>query len=115
MPKYFGGSSFRSGPDFLTQELATVLSGTKRFEFKPLFTVVYASLCAAKRASGGEEMVRLRVYEKLQALVYKGMVGKVVTSGVKEYFGLASLAEMLPVLPLAEFLPVLPLTEGVGL
>jgi hypothetical protein len=42
-------------------------------------------------ASGGEEMLRLRAYEKLQNLVSRGMVKK---SG-KKYRGLASLAKAL--------------------
>ena len=35
-----------------------------RSEFKPLFNVVHTSLRARNAASGGEEMLRLRVYEK---------------------------------------------------
>ena len=51
-------------------------------------------------------MLRLRVYEKLQALVSRGMVDKAITSGVKEYFGLAGLASALPVAALpTEALP----------
>ncbi len=97
MAKKYGGTLSRRGPDVLTEELAVILSNKARFEFKPLFTVVHANLRARNLANGGEEMLRLRVYEKLQELVSKGMVDKVVTKGVKEYFGLASLSAALPV------------------
>ena len=96
MTKTFGGSFSRRGPDVLTEELAVILSGDAHFEFKPLFSLVYANLRSRNLASGGEEMLRLRVYEKLQALVSRGMVDKVTSDGVKQYFGLASLASALP-------------------
>ena len=96
------GKLSRPGSDFLTEELAVALSGQGSFEFKPLFTLVYAKLRASNRANGGEEMLRLRVYEKLQALVDKGMVSRVLTRGVKEYGALASLVAALPRLPIAE-------------
>ena len=91
----------RKGPDVLSEELATVLFGKTAFEFKPLFSVVYANLRARKLANGGEEMLRLRIYEKLQALVSRGMVDKTITKGVKEYLGLASLSVALPVVAVA--------------
>lgn len=47
------------------------------FEFKALFTIVHADLKARNAASGGEEMLRLRSYEKLQNLVQAGVVQKV--------------------------------------
>lgn len=75
----------RRGPDRVAEELATVLSGKTSFEFKPLFTVVHANLKARNAASGGEEMLRLRAYEKLQNLVEAGVVKK---TG-KEYRGVA--------------------------
>ena len=96
MAKKYGGTFSRRGPDILTEELAMVLSNKDHFEFKALFTVVYANLRARNLANGGEDMFRLRVYEKLQALVSKGMVDKCTTGGVKEYYGLASLAAALP-------------------
>src|SRR5207248_9003494 len=40
-------------------------------------------------ASGGEEMLRLRVYEKLQGLVGKGAVNRTVTGTTKKYKGVA--------------------------
>lgn len=66
----------KGGPDVLTEELVSALSGNAIFEFKPLFTVVYGSLLARNAAYGGEEMLRLRLYEKLQWLVTTGGVKK---------------------------------------
>ncbi len=45
--------------------------------------MVHANLKARNAASGGEEMLRLRAYEKLQNLVQAGIVKKVG----KEYRG----------------------------
>ncbi|HEX8296368.1 MAG TPA: hypothetical protein VF593_08720 [Chthoniobacteraceae bacterium] len=73
----------RRGPDRVTEELTAVLSAKTAFEFKPLFTQVYANLKARNAVSGGEEMLRLRAYEKLQTLVRGGMVTKIG----KEYKG----------------------------
>jgi len=80
-------SSFsRRGPDRVAEELATVLSSTAIFEFQSLFTVVHANLKARNAVSGGEEMLRLRIYEKLQNLVQAGIVKK----AGKEYSGIAA-------------------------
>ncbi len=67
----------------MAEELASVLSSKTSFEFKSLFTVVHANLKARNAAGGGEEMLRLRAYEKLQALVQAG----IVTKKGKEYKG----------------------------
>ena len=75
MKKTYGGFS-RRGPDFVTEELASVLSRRSSFEFKALFDIVHGNLRERKVASGGEEMLRLRAYEKLQNLVQAGMVKK---------------------------------------
>ncbi len=64
------------GPDVLTLELASVLSADAWYEFKPLFTIVHANLRARKAGNGGEEMLRLRAYDKLQNLVQQGRVEK---------------------------------------
>jgi hypothetical protein len=66
----------RGGPDALTEELINALSGGGEVEFKRLFALVNASLEARKAAHGGEEMLRLRTYEKLQSLVQIGAVDK---------------------------------------
>ena len=63
-------------PDLVTEELAAVLSSRSTYEFKELFEVVHANLRSRNAASGGEEMLRLRAYEKLQNLVARGMVKK---------------------------------------
>lgn len=102
MAKTFGGTFSRRGPDVVTEELAIVLSRKQSFEFKPLFEIVHANLRERNAASGGEEMLRLRAYEKLQTLVSRGMVKKTITNTVKEYRGLASLASVLPVVPTTE-------------
>jgi len=66
----------RRGPDIITEELVAVLLEKNIFEFKALFTVIHTNLRARNAASGGEEMLRLRAYEKLQALVGAGVVKK---------------------------------------
>jgi hypothetical protein len=63
-------------PDLLTEELVCALSQKRSYEFKQLFDVVYDNLRRRKAANGGEEMLRLRAYEKLQYLVLSGAVKK---------------------------------------
>lgn len=82
-------------PDLVTEELVAVLMHKNSYEFKELFDLVHGSLRARNAASGGEEMLRLRAYEKLQTLVSRGMVKK---TG-KKYKGLAALANALPTVP----------------
>ena len=76
----------RRVPDLVTEELVAVLSRRASFEFKQLFDVVHENLRARNAASGGEEMLRLRAYEKLQNLVARGAVKK----NGKKYKGLPS-------------------------
>ena len=79
----------RRAPDLITEELVAVLSSKKWFEFKPLFTILLGKLRARNAASGGEEMLRFRAYEKLQRLVNQGAVTR--TAGVaKKYKGVAA-------------------------
>ena len=92
----FHDSFSHRGPDFITEELALVLSVKGSLEFKPLFDLVHANLRALNYFSEGEDMLRMRTYDKLQILVDRGMVRKTITKGVKEYRGLASLATELP-------------------
>ena len=73
----------RRGPDRVAEELAAVLSKKASFEFKALFDILHANLRERNQAGGGEEMLRLRAYEKLQNLVRAGIVKK---TG-KEYRG----------------------------
>ena len=63
-------------PDVVTKELVFILSQKTSYEFKPLFEVVHDNLRRRNAANGGEEMLRLRAYEKLQNLVFSGAVKK---------------------------------------
>src|ERR1700760_2636593 len=76
MPIHKKTAFSRRLPDLVTEELAAVLSSKSQYEFKELFDVVHENLRARNAASGGEEMLRLRAYEKLQNLVARGMVKK---------------------------------------
>jgi len=87
MSKSVGVSFSRRMPDTLTEELVAVLSSRASFEFKPLFDIVLLNLRARNAASGGEEMLRLRVYEKLQGLVNQGAVDRTVNGTTKKYKG----------------------------
>ena len=58
------------------EELVFVLSQKTSYEFKQLFEVVHDNLRRRNAANGGEEMLRLRAYEKLQNLVFRGAVKK---------------------------------------
>lgn len=90
-------------PDLVTEELVSVLMKKgASFEFKQLFDVVYDRLKKRNAASGGEEMLRLRAYEKLQHLVSRNMVKK----NGKKYKGLASLANAIA--PEEPFVPPTP-------
>ena len=79
----------RRVPDHVTDELVTVLSKPQTFAFNELFELVYENLKKRNAVSGGEEMLRLRAYEKLQNLVTRGLVEK---SG-KQYRGLERIGE----------------------
>lgn len=70
-------SSSRRVPDTLSEELVATLLQAKTFEFKSLFSVVHAALKEKRISGGGEEMLRLRTYDKLQCLVRDGNVTKV--------------------------------------
>ena len=97
MANSYGRTFARRGPDPLSEELVAVLSRKGSFEFKPLFDLVYENLRARNATGSSEELLRLRIYEKLQQLVNEGMVKKTINKEVKKYRGLASLASALPV------------------
>jgi hypothetical protein len=80
----------RRAPDNLTEELVAVLSSKDSFEFKPLFEIILFNLRERNAANGGEELLRLRAYEKLQGLVYQGAVNRTVTGSTKKYKGVAT-------------------------
>ncbi len=82
-------------PDLVTEELVSVLSKKKSFEFKQLFDIVHENLRKRNAASGGEEMLRLRTYEKLSGLVENQMVEKTGPINAKKYRGLSTLANAL--------------------
>jgi hypothetical protein len=76
-------------PDNISEELVAVLSCRGTFEFKPLFDIILLNLRERNAASGGEEMLRLRAYEKLQGLVSQGAVNRTVNGITKKYKGVA--------------------------
>ena len=77
----------RRVPDHVTDELVNVLSSSETYEFNELFKLVYDNLKLKNAVSGGEEMLRLRSYEKLQGLVSRGLCAK----AGKTYRGLEGL------------------------
>ena len=95
MSKPSGASFSRRAPDNITEELVAVLSSKASFEFKPLFDIILLNLRARNAASGGEEMLRLRAYEKLQGLVSQGVVTRTVTGITKKYKGVGARLVML--------------------
>ena len=87
-----GRAFARRGPDPVTEELVAVLSRKTSFEFKPLFELVHENLRARNATGSNEEMLRLRVYEKLQHFVKNGLVKKTINKEVKKYRGLPALS-----------------------
>ena len=80
----------RRMPDHVTDEIVNVLTtDDKFFGFNELFGLVFERLKERNAVSGGEEMLRLRAYEKLQNLVTRGMIEK----NGKEYKGLEKLPQ----------------------
>lgn len=90
MSKRSAISFTRRAPDNITEELIAVLSSKASFEFKPLFEIILLNLRERNAASGGEEMLRLRAYEKLQGLVNQGAVNRTITGTKKRYKGVAT-------------------------
>jgi len=64
-----------------------VLSSKASFEFKPLFEIILLNLRERNAINGGEELLRLRAYEKLQSLVHQGAVKRTVIGITKKYKG----------------------------
>jgi hypothetical protein len=91
-------------PDHVTDELVNALTIKKTYEFNTLFEAVYEQLKLRNAVSGGEEMLRLRAYEKLQNLVSRGLVEKIG----KTYRGLEGVqnARTPVAIPLPGALPV---------
>jgi len=85
------GKAFsRRAPDIITEELVAAFTGRRAYEFKPLFDHIFTNLRARNAASGGEEMLRLRCYEKLQSLVDRGAVKKTTVGVTKKYQGVSA-------------------------
>jgi hypothetical protein len=80
----------RRVPDHVTDELILALSEPTTYGFNDLFQVIYAKLKLKNAVSGGEEMLRLRAYEKLHDLVARGMVKK----EARKFRGLEKLSEL---------------------
>ena len=76
MAVYKNNAFSRRLPDLVTKELVFALSQKRSYEFKQLFDVVHDNLRQKKAANGGEELLRLRAYEKLQYQVSIGAVKK---------------------------------------
>ncbi|MEP7015408.1 MAG: hypothetical protein ABI925_08215 [Verrucomicrobiota bacterium] len=95
MSKPSGASFTRRAPDNITEELVAVLSSKASFEFKPLFDILLLNLRERNLASGGEEMLRLRAYEKLQSLVSQGAVNRTVNGVTKKYKGVSARLKVL--------------------
>ena len=76
MAVYKKNAFSRRPPDVVTEELVFALSLKRSYEFKQLFDVVHDNLRRRKAANGGEDLLRLRAYEKLQYLVFSGAVKK---------------------------------------
>ena len=74
----------RRGPDILTEELAAALREKESMDFKDLLPLVIER-SRARGVGGAEDMLRLRIYEKLQALVKQGSVKKLSTGAEKRY------------------------------
>jgi len=74
----------RHGKDNAAAELIAALLQQPTYLFSELFHAVHERLKARKVSNVGEDMLRLRVYEKLQAFVAEGLVNK----SEKRYSGL---------------------------
>src|SRR5438876_1089677 len=106
MSKSVSASFSRRMPDNVTEELVAVLSSRASFEFKPLFDIILLNLRERNAASGGEEMLRLRVYEKLQggvdclgspfATVRRVMPGQISIGGFSRFISQNPTPEVYP-------------------
>src|SRR5438132_12522794 len=89
MSKAITASFTRRMPDHVTEQLVAVLSSRASFEFKPLFDIILLKLRERNAASGGEEMLRWRVYKQLEGLVGQDARNRTVTATTKKYKGIA--------------------------
>src|SRR2546430_9067068 len=89
MSKSVGASFSRRMPDTVTEELVAVLSSRASFEFKPLFDIILLNLRERNAASGGGEMLRLRVFEKPPGPVGQGAGNPTANRATKKYKNVA--------------------------
>ena len=64
--------SSRKTPDLVTDELILILHEAGMLEFNDIFQRTVVVMKAKHMSLGGEEILRLRIYEKLQNLVSAG-------------------------------------------
>jgi len=64
--------SSRKTPDLVTDELILILHEAGMLEFNDIFQRAVVVMKAKHMSLGGEEILRLRIYEKLQNLVSAG-------------------------------------------
>jgi hypothetical protein len=76
--------------DLVSEGLISVLTCESSFGFEELFALLHSNLQRIKAVHGGQDMLRLRAYEKLQLLVKKGAVTKAMDGHRKVYRGIAS-------------------------
>lgn len=62
--------------DIVRQEVIDVLLCAEIIEFNSIFLQVSTNMKQKNYSTGGEEILRLRIYEKLQALVSEGGIRK---------------------------------------
>ena len=65
-------SSSRQTPDLVTDELIIILHEAGMLEFNDIFQRTVIVMKQKHMSLGGEEILRLRIYEKLQGLVSAG-------------------------------------------
>lgn len=88
----YGLKRSRKAPDNLMITLVEALGDNQKYGFNDIFEKTFELLKKRNAVSGGEEMLRLRTYEKLQGLVQKGCVER---TG-REYKATKRLQEALP-------------------
>lgn len=64
--------SSRKAPDLVTNELIVILHQAGMLEFNDIFQRTVIVMKEKHMSLGGEEILRLRIYEKLQSLVSSG-------------------------------------------
>ena len=76
--------------DQIREEIIDALLGSGMLQFNDIFLFVVEALKKKGFSTGGEEILKLRIYEKLQMLVSLGALGK----RGKEYTELPKLADV---------------------